>query len=657
MDAHKNFAVSQVATAPSPASSGTSLVVQSGHGARFPAVSFNAVVWPNGVIPTPLNAEVVRVTNISTDTLTITRTQESSSARTIVVGDLIATAITAKTLTDIETMPQSGGDLYGSLPSPSVQGFHGASASGGAADGYPGGGNVSAPLYLPKANAGQAHNIRWIRTTASDANPRRLILFYKTRDTASWEWSGPIEITVRSPYWTGAYSRSIFTSGYSQAPTITVLEAVSSMGAGPQAALVPILLGAEVTISGTLKYQAVAIDLPYYQRCVVELRYMTNEVGSVGALNATSQIFIDGTEQANTGTGASAFPCSGVGIPALQVGADIPQAARLSARGGGNGFEFGHNNPAGYVSTLGADQGGGQPWLIFSGEAGSTSNTYKSRGMKSSILRGDLAGGFVFGTVANASADNQDFVQTASLSSAGVLTVGAHAPVSNALLSTVTYPGGNGIEFGCDYNGGRSTLGSVVTDGWPFLAFCATAGTGDTFTTRGKNPAIIMSKFDGGFVFGTIANASAANQTFVQTATLNSIGTFMCMAALNPGLAAGGAGSYSIYQSGTGMQTNATAWTLSSDGRLKEAVEIIEKPLDKLKALRGVRFRWKEHQVNDFGFIAQEVQEVFPELVIEGDDEQKTLGMDKSALVAPLWEACKEMLARIEALESRLTNV
>jgi hypothetical protein len=100
-DSHANFAVSTVATAPSPATSGTSLVVTAGQGSRFPAVPFNAVVCPNAV-PDPTNAEVVRVTARSTDTLTITRAQESSVARTIVVGDRIFAAITSKTLTDVE---------------------------------------------------------------------------------------------------------------------------------------------------------------------------------------------------------------------------------------------------------------------------------------------------------------------------------------------------------------------------------------------------------------------------------------------------------------------------------------------------------------------------------------------------------------------------
>ena len=101
-DAHKNFAYSTVATAPSPASSGTSLVVAAGGEALFPAVPFNATVWPAAVQPLSTNAEVVRVTGITTDTLTIVRTQESSSARSIVVGDQIAATITAQTLTDAE---------------------------------------------------------------------------------------------------------------------------------------------------------------------------------------------------------------------------------------------------------------------------------------------------------------------------------------------------------------------------------------------------------------------------------------------------------------------------------------------------------------------------------------------------------------------------
>jgi hypothetical protein len=102
-DAHKNFAYSTVATAPSPATTGTSLVVPSGDGSKFPTPPFNATVWPTAANPLTTNAEIIRCTAIVTDTLTIARAQEGSTARSIVTGDQIAATITAKTLTDLET--------------------------------------------------------------------------------------------------------------------------------------------------------------------------------------------------------------------------------------------------------------------------------------------------------------------------------------------------------------------------------------------------------------------------------------------------------------------------------------------------------------------------------------------------------------------------
>lgn len=99
----KNLQVATVLTPPSPATSGTSLVVDSGLGARFDTPPFNAFVVPSNARPTKDNSEVVRVSNISTDTFTIARAQESSTARTIVAGDLIFVGPTAKTWTDIQT--------------------------------------------------------------------------------------------------------------------------------------------------------------------------------------------------------------------------------------------------------------------------------------------------------------------------------------------------------------------------------------------------------------------------------------------------------------------------------------------------------------------------------------------------------------------------
>ncbi len=103
MDTHANFAYGLIDTAPSPATSGTSLTLATGVAALMPATPFNATVWPVSEISLASNAEIIRVTNITGDVATIVRAQEGTVARTIVVGDQIAATITKKTFTDIET--------------------------------------------------------------------------------------------------------------------------------------------------------------------------------------------------------------------------------------------------------------------------------------------------------------------------------------------------------------------------------------------------------------------------------------------------------------------------------------------------------------------------------------------------------------------------
>jgi hypothetical protein len=95
MPAPKNFSYSTIATAPSPANSGTSIVVAPGEGVRFPDPPFFATVWPVSVSPDSSNAEIVKVTGVSTDTFTIVREQEGTSARSITVGDQIIAGLTA----------------------------------------------------------------------------------------------------------------------------------------------------------------------------------------------------------------------------------------------------------------------------------------------------------------------------------------------------------------------------------------------------------------------------------------------------------------------------------------------------------------------------------------------------------------------------------
>ena len=111
-DILRNFAYSTVATAPSPALSGTSLIVQPGDGTKLSVG--NAIAWPANVQPSVANAEIVRITVVATDTLTITRTQESSTNQSIAIGWQIQQGVTAGLLAQYTALSATpGGDLAG----------------------------------------------------------------------------------------------------------------------------------------------------------------------------------------------------------------------------------------------------------------------------------------------------------------------------------------------------------------------------------------------------------------------------------------------------------------------------------------------------------------------------------------------------------------
>lgn len=119
MDARKNFAYGTVLIAPSPATSGTTMTLSSGAGALMPAVPFNLTIWPTGAMPLASTAEIVRVTAIAGDAITaMTRAQEGTAARTIVVGDQVAQTWTKQFVDDLETELAAKVPTNGALGTP-----------------------------------------------------------------------------------------------------------------------------------------------------------------------------------------------------------------------------------------------------------------------------------------------------------------------------------------------------------------------------------------------------------------------------------------------------------------------------------------------------------------------------------------------------------
>ena len=90
--------------------------------------------------------------------------------------------------------------------------------------------------------------------------------------------------------------------------------------------------------------------------------------------------------------------------------------------------------------------------------------------------------------------------------------------------------------------------------------------------------------------------------------------------------------------------------TANSDESLKDHIVTIDNALDKVYNLRGVYFEMKDRPgVRKTGFIAQEVEEILPEVVITGKDGIKSVAY--SNVVGVLVEAIKELKDEVNDLK------
>lgn len=93
--------------------------------------------------------------------------------------------------------------------------------------------------------------------------------------------------------------------------------------------------------------------------------------------------------------------------------------------------------------------------------------------------------------------------------------------------------------------------------------------------------------------------------------------------------------------------------------RFKDSIRSIEQPMELVRRLRGVRFRWKPEYGGDedVGFIAEDVAAVIPEIVQRDNATGDILGVDYTRLVAVLVEALKEQDQRLRRMEELLQRL
>lgn len=111
---------------------------------------------------------------------------------------------------------------------------------------------------------------------------------------------------------------------------------------------------------------------------------------------------------------------------------------------------------------------------------------------------------------------------------------------------------------------------------------------------------------------------------------------------------------YAFQIQGNGLASGG-AWYGSSDRKLKDNIVEIDHALDKVLRLTGVYFTWKDTKTRgggrQVGFVAQEIQSILPEVVLETQEGE--LALEYGRMVPLLLEAIKELSARVQALESK----
>jgi hypothetical protein len=96
-----------------------------------------------------------------------------------------------------------------------------------------------------------------------------------------------------------------------------------------------------------------------------------------------------------------------------------------------------------------------------------------------------------------------------------------------------------------------------------------------------------------------------------------------------------------------------TDYNSASDINLKENIQPIENPIDKVLNITGVSFDWKEDGRSSMGVIAQEVERVLPELVSGSD----TKTVNYNGLIGLLIEVVKDQQKEINMLKESMKRL
>lgn len=114
--------------------------------------------------------------------------------------------------------------------------------------------------------------------------------------------------------------------------------------------------------------------------------------------------------------------------------------------------------------------------------------------------------------------------------------------------------------------------------------------------------------------------------------------------------------SFCVYGDGTAwLHTTA----VTSDSTLKTDITKLESQVDNIKKLKSVSYKWKSKSLKGdkktFGLLAQDLEKVYPDMVLTNDSGVKAIYYDE--LIAVLIEVAKEQQTLIEGLQEKAATI
>ena len=187
-------------------------------------------------------------------------------------------------------------------------------------------------------------------------------------------------------------------------------------------------------------------------------------------------------------------------------------------------------------------------------------------------------------------------------------------------------------------------VSTAITTGTLNVTTFAVIGSGVTINSSGINVTGVVTATS--FVGDGSGLTGAGSTVFIDTTTNQEFFPLFTATTSGTITASGISTSKLTYNPSTGAMT-AVDFNSTSDINLKENIHTVGNALEITEQLRGVSFDWKETGRSSYGVIAQELEEVLPELVKKGEVKS----VNYNGIIGVLIEAIKELKKEVERLK------